>query len=120
MQRNFSDFYGYLLSPRMRDSLALTIEQMRQMEDERQSLRHRADSIYTILATHLVNLPENYDRKATIKLITETADSVWKQIDDEGKFLEKTLTPGQVRLLPGPLLGIITAPNIRNRFFFGF
>jgi hypothetical protein len=120
MQRNFSDFFGYLLTTRMRDSLALTIEQMRQMEDERQALRHRADSIYTILATHLVNLPENYDRKATIKQITETADSVWKQIDDEGKFLQKTLTPGQIRLLPGPLLGIITAPNIRNRFFFGF
>ena len=120
MQRNFSDFFGFLLSTRMRDSLALTIDQMRKMEEERQALRHTADSIYTDLATHLVNLPEGYDRKATIQLINDTADSVWKKIDDEGKFLEKLLTPGQVRLLPGPLQGIITAPNIHNRFFFGF
>jgi hypothetical protein len=57
MTRNFSDFYDFLPA-RLKDSLALTNDQMRQMEEERQLLRHKADSIYTGLATYLVNLPD--------------------------------------------------------------
>ena len=120
MQNNFSDFYGFLLQPRMRDSLALTIDQMRQMEDERQALRHKADSIYTVLATHLVNLPPGYDRKATIKLISATTDSMWTVIDAEGPFLKNLLSPGQLHLLPPPILSMILKPDIHMRFFFGF
>ena len=118
--RNFSDFYGFLLSARMRDSLALTNDQMRQMEEERQLLRHKADSIYTVLATYLVNLPDGYDRKEAIKRITDAGDSVWTEIDAEGPYLKKLLSPGQVRLLPMPIFNMITAPNIHSRFFFGF
>jgi len=119
MTRNFSDFYGFLLA-RLKDSLALTNDQMRQMEEERQLLRHKADSIYTGLATYLVNLSDGYDRKEAIKRITDAGDSVWTEINAEGPFLKKLLTPGQMRLLPVPIFNMITAPNIHSRFFFGF
>ena len=34
----YFDLYGFLLTPRMRDSLALSIDQMRQIQDEREAL----------------------------------------------------------------------------------
>jgi len=67
-----------------------------------------------------VNLPGGYDRKEAIKRITDAGDSVWTEINAEGPFLKKLLTPGQMRLLPVPIFNMITAPNIHFRFFFGF
>lgn len=119
MNRNFSDFLGFLLV-RMKDSLALTNDQMRQMQDEREALRRRADTVYTHLAEYLVALPDGYDRKAAIKKINDAGDRVWTDIDAEGKFLTRLLTPAQVRLLPSPIFNMIQAPNIHSRFFFGF
>jgi hypothetical protein len=119
MTRNFSDFFGFLLV-RMKDSLALTNDQMRRMQDEREALRRRADTIYTRLAEYLVSLPEGYDRKAAIKKITDAGDQVWTEIDNEGKFLKQLLTPAQIRLLPPPIFNMIQAPDVHSRFFFGF
>ncbi len=119
MTRNFSDFFGFLLV-RMKDSLALTNDQMRQMQDEREALRRRADTIYTHLAEYLVSLPDGYDRKAAIKKITDAGDQVWTEIDNEGKFLKQLLTSAQIRLLPSPIFNMIQAPDIHSRFFFGF
>jgi hypothetical protein len=118
-RRNYSDFYGYLLA-RLKDSLALTLDQQRQMQDERDLLGKKADSIYTALAQYLVDLPDSYDRKAAVKKINDADDAIWTDIDAEGPFLVKLLTPGQIRLLPGPIFNMISAPNIHNRFFFGF
>ena len=119
MNRDYSDFYGFLLV-RMKDSLALTLDQQRQMQDEREKLRQKADSIYTVLATYLVSLPNSYDRKEAVKRVNDAGDAVWTAIDAEGPFLTKLLTPGQVRLLPQPIFNMIIAPNIHSRFFFGF
>ena len=119
MNRDYSDFYGFLLV-RMKDSLALTLDQQRQMQDERDRLRQKADSIYTVLATYLVSLPNSYDRKEAVKRVNDAGDAVWTAIDAEGPFLTKLLTPGQVRLLPQPIFNMIISPNIHSRFFFGF
>lgn len=59
------------------------------------------------------------DRKDAVKRINDAGDAVWTDIDAEGPFLVKLLTPGQIRLLPAPLFNMISAPNIHNRFFFG-
>ncbi len=118
-RRNYSDFYGYLLV-RLKDSLALTLDQQRQMQDRRDVLAKTADSIYTVLAQYLVDLPDSYDRKAAVKRINDADDAIWTAIDAEGPFLVKLLTPGQIRLLPGPIFSMISAPNIHSRFFFGF
>lgn len=118
-RQNYSDFYGFLLV-RMKDSLALTLDQQRKMQDERDLLGKKADSIYTALAQYLVDLPNGYDRKAAIKRINDTDDAMWAAIDAEGPFLVKLLTPGQIRLLPQPIFNMISAPNIHSRFYFGF
>jgi hypothetical protein len=118
-RRNYSDFYGYLLV-RLKDSLALTLDQQRQMQDERDILGKKADSIYTTLAQYLVDLPDGYDRKEAVKRINDADDAMWKDIYAEGPFLVKLLTPGQIHLLPSPIFTMIASPDFKGRFFFGF
>jgi hypothetical protein len=45
---------------------------------------------------------------------------VWNVIYGERDFLKKTLTPGQLVLLPGPIRDMVTTPDFKGRFFFGF
>ena len=47
-------------------------------------------------------------------------DSVWNVIYGERDFLKKTLTPGQIVLLPAPIRDMVTTPDYKGRFFFGF
>ena len=118
-RRNYSDFYGFLLV-RLKDSLALTLDQQRRMQDERDLLGKKADSIYTALARYLVDLPNSYDRKDAVKHVNDADDAMWKDIYAEGPFLVKLLTPGQIRLLPSPIFTMIASPDFKGRFFFGF
>src|SRR4029077_15540646 len=69
-RRNYSDFYGFLLA-RLKDSLPLTIDQQRQMQDECDLLGKKADSIYTALARYLVDLPDDFDRKDAVKHVND-------------------------------------------------
>jgi hypothetical protein len=73
-----------------------------------------------VLAQYLVDMPDGYDRAAAVKRINDADDAMWADIDAEGPFLVKLLTPGQIRLLPGPIFNMISSPNIHSRFFFGF
>jgi hypothetical protein len=115
----FQDFYGYLLV-RWSDSLALSSNQIRQMQDEREVLRVHADSIYTVLASYLVALPADYDRKEALKRITAATDAAWAFVYAEKTFLLKLLTPGQVRRLPRIIFDLVTVPNYKGRFVFAF
>jgi hypothetical protein len=115
----FQDFYGYLLV-RWADSLALSASQIRQMEEERDQLRLHADSIYTVLASYLVALPPEYDRKEALARIKAASDAAWAFVYAEKTFLLKLLTPGQVRRLPRIIFDMVTVPNYKGRFVFGF
>jgi hypothetical protein len=65
-------------------------------------------------------MPDSYDRKAAVKRINDADDAMWADIYGEAAFLVKLLTPGQIRLLPPPILSMISATGFKGRFFFGF
>lgn len=119
IQSEFSDFYGFLLTKTMSDSLALSMDQMRRFTDERVALRAKAESILGDLAIYLAGMSRSYDGEEALKRVKVATDDVWKAIYAESDFLQRTLTPGQLRLLPSPLLRMITNPTLKGRFFFG-
>jgi hypothetical protein len=118
MRSQFSDFYALLL--RNADSLALSRNQTEQLQAEQKVLRARADSIFAEMAKTLTALPHDYDVKSAAVLVKAAGDSVWNVIYAERDFLKKTLTPGQLVLLPGPIRDMVTTPDFKGRFFFGF
>ena len=118
MRSEFSDFYALLL--RNADSLALSRNQTEQLQAEQKVLRARADSIFAEMAKTLTALPHDYDVKSAAVLVKAAGDSVWNVIYAERDFLKKTLTPGQLVLLPGPIRDMVTTPDFKGRFFFGF
>lgn len=90
--RNFQDIYGTVV--RLADSLALSREQIEQIEARRAIVRARGDSLYSALARGFVALPPNYDVKAAVRL-EQKADSVnWQYNYDERPFLQAILTAG--------------------------
>jgi len=115
----YMDIYRLLLG-RFADSLALSRDQMEQLEKEDVALTAKADSIYGQLATYLAALPANYDEKAAVDRAKAATDSLWAAIYAEKPFLLRVLTPGQIRRLPTPLLQMVTVPNYRGRFFYSF
>jgi hypothetical protein len=118
MRTQFSDFYAMLL--RNADSLALSRSQSEQLQAEQKVLRAHADSIFADLAKDLVALPQDYDVKSAAQRVKAAGDSVWSVIYAERDFLKKTLTPGQIVLLPAPIRDMVTTPDYKGRFFFGF
>jgi hypothetical protein len=57
--------------------------------------------------------------KAAAQRVTAASDSVWAVIYRERDFLKRTLTPGQIVLLPAPIRDMVTTPDFKGRFFFG-
>jgi hypothetical protein len=114
----FSDIYKLMIH--FADSLAISQAQMAAIIDEQKVLQAKADSIYGTLATYLVALPANYDAKDAVKHANDAADAMWSAIYAETPFLERLLTPGQIRLLPGGLREMVTVPGFKGRFFYGF
>ena len=117
MRSNYSDFYAFIL--RNADSLALSRDQTDRIKVEQAKMRATGDSVYRALAQYLVALPNDFDVKDAAKHVTTTNDDMWKIIYAEKSFLVTTLTPGQVRRLPSPILNMITVPDFKGRFFFG-
>jgi hypothetical protein len=113
----YSDIYRLML--RFADSLALSRDQVEKIQVRQKEMRAKADSAYTQLATYLVSLPENYSPKEAAKRVADTETAIWKMIYAESSFLKELLTPGQIRLLPGPLFNMVTQPNFQGRFYFG-
>ena len=113
----FMNIYGWLLSPTMADSLAISREQMEQLQQEEVLLTASADSIFGALATYLAELPSSYDHEAALARSQQASASVWQAVYAERKFLLKVLTPGQIRRLPMPLYQMVTQENYHGRFF---
>ena len=114
----FMNIYAFLLSPMMADSLAISREQMEQLQQEEVVLTARADSIFGALATYLAELPASYDQKAALDRSYHAFDSVWQAVHAERTFLLKVLTPGQIRRLPLAMYQLVTQENYRGRFYF--
>lgn len=113
---SFADLYSSLLQ--MADSLALSRAQAEQMQGRDAVLRARIDSVYGMLATYLAALPLRYDAADALRHVMDANGAAWKAIYAEAPFLSQLLTPGQIRLLPPPLVAMLTTPNFRSRFFF--
>jgi hypothetical protein len=113
---SFVDLYQSL--SRISDSLALSTAQVEQMQARDKSLRAEIDSIYGTLADYLAALPPRYDARDALRRVRDANDAAWGAIYAEAPFLRQLLTPGQIRLLPRPLIGMLTTPNFNSRFFF--
>lgn len=113
---SFADLYSSLLQ--MADSLALSRAQAEQMQARDALLRSRIDSVYGALAYYLAALPSRYDAAAALRHVTDANDAAWHAIYAEAPFLAKLLTPGQIRLLPPPLVAMLTTAHFNSRFFF--
>jgi len=114
----YSDIYGAML--RQADSLALSRDQVEAFQQHQAALRAYADSAYGALATRLASLPRDFSSKTAVAEVSATGTAMWQRIDLEIPFLRQTLTPGQMRLLPTGLRGMIANPNPGNRAFFSF
>jgi len=115
----YSDIYRLLL--RLADSLALSRDQVEKMQARQRVMRAKADSVYSVLANYLYPLPLDFDAKDAAKHVADTETDMWKLIYGESAFLKELLTPGQIRLLPTPILNMVTttSPNFNARFYFG-
>ena len=114
----FSDIYKVML--RYADSIALTRDQSERVQARQKQLAARADSVYGELAKYLVALPSDFSAKDAAKHVADTNNDMWNIIYAETPWLKELLTPGQIRLLPGSLRDMITLPNFKGRFYFGF
>ena len=112
-----SDIYKLML--RFADSLALTRDQTEKVQQRQKYLIARADTVYAELARYLVALPSDFSPKDAAKHVADASTAVWEIVYAEAPWLKELLTPGQIRLLPGPLRDMVTTPNYKGRFYFG-
>ena len=105
---------------RYADSIALTRDQSDRVQQRQKWLIARADSVYGDLAKYLVALPSEFSAKEAAKHVADSATDMWNIIYAETPWLEELLTPGQIRLLPGSLREMVTTPNYKGRFYYGF
>lgn len=117
VRAGFSDIYALIL--RNSDSLALSRSQLEAMQAEQVKLKARADTVYASLAAFLAALPNDFSPKDAVKDVNAANDVMWNSIYAETPFLLKTLTPGQIPLLPSFIREMVTTPNYKGRFFFG-
>ena len=94
------DPYGELLQ--QSDSLLLSQEQVRQIQDVRTQYRARVDAIWTDLGQYLGNLPDEYAFDAAARRTDDTIDDVWEITRlDVQQHLTEILAPAQTALLSG-------------------
>ena len=118
VRSTFTNLYTVIL--RNADSLALSREQVDRIKAQEAVLKVRADSVYSPLASYLVALGDGFDVKEAAKRVKETGDAMWELIYAEKPFLKEVLNPAQILLLPGSIRDMVTVPNYKGRFFFGF
>jgi Carboxypeptidase regulatory-like domain len=100
------DVYKYILS--LKDSLALSREQITKLEAARVTYRAKMDSIYTNLANYLATLPPAFDGPAAAKRIRDMQAATWQTVADEGKPIQAIITPTQMQLLWQPVIITLT------------
>jgi hypothetical protein len=100
------DVYKYIVS--LKDSLALSSNQIASLEAARVPFRAKVDSMYTALANYLFSLPSTFDGDAAAKRIRETNTATWKCVADQGKPIQAILSPTQMQLLSPPVINTLT------------
>jgi hypothetical protein len=108
------DIYGAILY--VRDSLALSADQIRRLEEARAPFRVKIDSMYTELVNYMVSLPSGYDGAVVATRIRTTADSAWAFMGEQGKTIQAIVSSTQLQLLWAPLVSTITRPNLNSRW----
>lgn len=116
-KRNFTDLYGVLIAHA--DSIALSRDQIEQMQVRRSAMLHLADSLFGSLASKLTAMPPQYDAKEVLQWVDQTASAGWQAIYGEKPFLNSLLSPGQKRLLPSDIYAMLTVDGFSRRFYFG-
>jgi hypothetical protein len=96
------DVYKYILS--LKDSLALSQEQITKLEAARVPFRAKVDSMYTNLANYLAALPQNFDGPVAAKRITDTQEAMWQIIAGQGRVINEIISPVQMSLLWQPVV----------------
>jgi hypothetical protein len=100
------DVYKYIVS--LKDSLALSSNQIARLEAARVPFRAKVDSMYTELASYLAALPPTFDGDAAAKRIRDTNTATWKCVADQGKPIQTVLSPAQMQLLWQPVISLLT------------
>jgi hypothetical protein len=100
------DVYRYILS--LKDSLALSANQIAALEATRVPYRAKIDSMYTDLANYLVSLPPIFDGAAAAKRIRDASTATWQLLADQGKPIQAILNAAQIQLLWQPVIFTLT------------
>jgi hypothetical protein len=100
------DVYRYILT--LKDSLALSVDQIAKLEAARGSYRAKIDSMYTDLANYLVALPPTFDGSAAAKRIRDVQTASWKFLAEQGKPIQAIISPTQMQLLWQPVITTLT------------
>jgi hypothetical protein len=110
------DMYKMILS--VKDSLALSADQIARLQAAQVSFRAKVDSMYTDLANSLVALPPTYDGGVISKRMQDVSKATWQYMADQGKPIQAILTPTQMQLLWRPVLLTLTTKFNANSYWF--
>jgi hypothetical protein len=102
------DVYGYFLY--LKDSLALSADQIARLEAARRPFRARVDSMYGALASWLYAMPSNFDGAAAAARLKATNDDAWVYMHDQGKVIQQIVTPAQLQLVSQLMIGTLMRP----------
>jgi hypothetical protein len=113
--KGFPDVYGMIL--RVADSLALSADQIQQAQRRRAILQREVNGVFDALGRILAALPAHYDHAEALQDVSHADSLAWDAVWAEQPQLAAFFTPGQVRLLRGPLFSLVTDPKYRRRFY---
>ncbi len=108
------DVYRYILS--LKDSLALSVDQMGKLENARATYRAAVDSVYTEVAKYLVSLPSDFDGAVVAKRTSQAATTAWKMLVDEGPVIRGIISAAQIQLLAQAVALTITKGDVGGRW----
>jgi hypothetical protein len=100
------DVYKYILS--LKDSLALSQEQIAKLQAARIPFRAKIDTVYTILANYLAALPNDFSGPTAAKRIRDTQSATWELVAGQGKVIQEIISPSQMQLLWAPVITTLT------------
>jgi hypothetical protein len=91
------DVYGAVLY--LKDSLALSADQITRLESARVPFRASIDSMYSVLSNDLASLPASFDADAAARRILDVGNTAWNVMHQQGVPIFQILTPTQAQLL---------------------
>jgi hypothetical protein len=108
--RNVPDLYAMVLQ--QTDSLLLSRDQVESLQRARAAYRVRLDSVWSGLASHLADLPDDYDSRAAYRSAEGAIDGAWDLTRlDLQRTLPEILNRVQLQLLPGIVRSLYSAKD---------